>query len=172
MSALLPGSGEMRAGRHAFPVRVYYEDTDAGGIVYHANFLRFAERARSEFLRLIGWEHAGMTASHGLGFAVRRCEVDFLRPARLDDSLVVETTLLAMGGATLDARQVIGPASGIQADGLLAEIRILADIRLRLALITAAGRPGRIPAALRAAILPFLSASSPSEQKVTPSHAR
>ena len=90
---------------HRYPVRVYYEDTDAGGIVYHANYLRFAERGRTEALRDLGVPHAEMSALHGLFFMVRRIKVDYLAPARLDDSLVVETTTLAIGAATVDLRQ-------------------------------------------------------------------
>ena len=90
---------------HRYPVRVYYEDTDAGGIVYHANYLRFAERGRTEALRDLGVPHAEMSALHGLFFMVRRIKVDYLAPARLDDSLIVETTTLAVGGATVELRQ-------------------------------------------------------------------
>ena len=69
---------------HRHPVRVYYDDTDAGGIVYHANYLRFAERGRTEALRELGVPHAAMSAEHGLFFMVRRIKVDYLAPARLD----------------------------------------------------------------------------------------
>src|SRR3954466_4838229 len=92
---------------HRFGVRVYYEDTDAGGVVYHANYLRFAERARTEALRDVGVPHAEMTAQHGLFFMVRRVKVDYLAPARLDDSLVVVTRPLAVRAASVELRQAI-----------------------------------------------------------------
>jgi acyl-CoA thioester hydrolase len=88
---------------HHHPIRVYYEDTDAGGVVYYANYLRFAERARTEFMREAGADHAGMLRDTGLSFFVRRCEVDYLKPARLDDFLQVETQIINVGGASLEA---------------------------------------------------------------------
>jgi acyl-CoA thioester hydrolase len=90
---------------HHYRTRVYYEDTDAGGIVYHANYLRFAERARTEALRDIGVPHAEMTEQHGLFFMVRRVKLDYLAPARLDDSLLVATTTLVVAGASVELRQ-------------------------------------------------------------------
>jgi acyl-CoA thioester hydrolase len=136
-------SQKMKA--HHYPVRVYYEDTDAGGIVYHANYLRFAERGRTEALRDLGVPHAEMSALHGLFFMVRRIKVDYLAPARLDDSLVVETTTLAVGGATVDLRQDVVRAGD---DALLA--------RLELQLVCGRisdQRPARIPPRWREAML-------------------
>ena len=120
---------------HRHSVRVYYDDTDAGGIVYHANYLRFAERGRTEALREMGAPHADMTALHGLFFMVRRIKVDYLAPARLDDSLVVETTTLAVGAATVELRQ------DIMRDSVL-----LARIEVQLVCgRNADQRPARIP---------------------------
>jgi acyl-CoA thioester hydrolase len=97
-------------GRHCYALRVYYEDTDAGGIVYHATYLRFAERARTEALRDLGVPHAELLHNFNMMFVVRRVEVDYLRPARVDDSLVVETEVLAVAGASADLRQTVqGP---------------------------------------------------------------
>ena len=97
-------------GRHRYTVRVYYEDTDAGGVVYHANYLRFAERARTEALRDMGIPHAELVERHRVMFVVRRAEVDYLRAARPDDSLVIETAALEVGGATVVLRQTVcGP---------------------------------------------------------------
>ncbi|MGH7094988.1 MAG: YbgC/FadM family acyl-CoA thioesterase, partial [Stellaceae bacterium] len=79
----------MGAAGHRFPVRVYYEDTDAGGVVYHANYLRFAERARTELLRSIGFSHSRSHAESGIRFVVRRCMVEYRAAARLDDALTV-----------------------------------------------------------------------------------
>lgn len=130
---------------HRYPVRVYYEDTDAGGIVYHANYLRFAERGRTEALRDLGVPHAEMSALHGLFFMVRRIKVDYLAPARLDDSLVVETTTLAVGAATVELRQDVVRAGD---EVLLARI----ELQLVCGRISDQ-RPARIPPRWREAML-------------------
>jgi acyl-CoA thioester hydrolase len=136
-------SHKMKA--HRYPVRVYYEDTDAGGIVYHANYLRFAERGRTEALRDLGVPHAEMSALHGLFFMVRRIKVDYLAPARLDDSLVVETTTLAVGAATVELRQDVVRAGD---EVLLARI----ELQLVCGRISDQ-RPARIPPRWREAML-------------------
>jgi acyl-CoA thioester hydrolase len=124
---------------HSLPLRVYYEDTDAAGMVYHANYLKFAERGRSEMLRSLGFPHRKLRAEEGVGFAVRRCLVDYLAPARLEDALVVETTLTDIGAATLQVRQQI------RRDG-----ELLADLDILVACIGRDGRPRRLPSVLRA----------------------
>src|SRR4051794_25970272 len=86
---------------HTMPLRVYYEDTDAGGIVYHANFLKFAERARIEMMRGLGFAHSGLAAETGIVLTVRRVGADYLLPARLDDLLSIETRIIEIGGARL-----------------------------------------------------------------------
>jgi acyl-CoA thioester hydrolase len=126
---------------HSLPLRVYYEDTDAGGIVYHANYLKFAERGRSEMLRSLGFPHRKLAAEDGVGFAVRRCAVEYLAPARLEDALVVDTTLVELGAATLSLRQQIRRGG-----------ELLADLDVQVACIGRDGRPRRVPAALRAAM--------------------
>ncbi len=107
-------------GRHRYTVRVYYEDTDAGGIVYHATYLRFAERARTEALRDLGIPHAELLRNCNLMFVVRRVEVDYLRSARVDNSLVVETEVLQAGGASAALRQTVrgpqGPCAVLMAE--------------------------------------------------------
>jgi len=118
-------------------VRVYYEDTDAAGIVYHANYLRFAERARTEWLRRSGLTHPQLIERHGCQFAVRRCSLDFRRPARLDDLLTVRTRLLRSGGARIELAQ----------DVLRGE-ELLVGLTVELALLDRAGRPRRVPPAL------------------------
>jgi acyl-CoA thioester hydrolase len=90
-----------------WPVRVYYEDTDAGGVVYHANYLRFLERARTEWLRALGFEQDHMAQEHGVIFAVRSVQIDYLRPARFNDALLVRTRLAKAGRASLDFLQQI-----------------------------------------------------------------
>ena len=99
--------------RHRYAVRVYYEDTDAGGIVYHATYLRYAERARTEALRDLGVPHAELVQWCNRMFVVRRVEVDYLRAARVDDSLVVETEVLTVGAASATLRQAVRGAGGV-----------------------------------------------------------
>lgn len=138
-------SQKMKGHRHR--VRVYYQDTDVGGTVYHANYLNFAERGRTEALRDLGVPHAEMSALHGLFFMVRRIKVDYLAPARVDDSLVVETTTLAVGAATVELRQdVVRPDDG--GETLLARLELqLVSVR------TSDQRPARIPPRWREAML-------------------
>jgi acyl-CoA thioester hydrolase len=92
---------------HRFCTRVYYEDTDLAGIVYYANYLKFIERARTEWVTSLGVDQMALKARDGVVFAVRRIEADFLRPARFGDDLVVETTLQSLGGARLVLEQVV-----------------------------------------------------------------
>jgi acyl-CoA thioester hydrolase len=91
---------------------VYYEDTDAGGVVYHANYLKFMERARSEWLRAIGYEQDVLRGEHGVLFAVTRVHVDFVRPARFNDLLTVGVRMLRLGRASLDLDQEVSGGAG------------------------------------------------------------
>ena len=84
-----------------FPIRVYYEDTDAGGVVYYANYLRYFERARTEWLRTLGFEQDELMRTRRIAFAARSVEVDYLKPARLDDELTILTTLIKLGRAQM-----------------------------------------------------------------------
>ena len=97
-------AGRITGGVHVLPVRVYYEDTDAGGVVYHANYLRYCERGRSDFLRLLGIDQTAMADAI---FVVRRMACEFIRPARLDDLLEVETRYLEGAGARLELDQQV-----------------------------------------------------------------
>lgn len=100
--------GEIKDGTFCFPARVYYEDTDAGGIVYYANYLRFAERARTEFIRALGCTQVeALEADDSFGFAVRKCEIEYLKPAVLDDLLIVSAKVSKIGGASLEIEQEI-----------------------------------------------------------------
>ena len=130
-----------RAAPHRLPVRVYYEDTDAGGIVYHSNYLKYAERGRTELLRDAGFEHADLMRVYGAGFAVRRCTLEFVKPALLDDALTVETEVARMRGASVEMRQRI-----------LRETTLVADVEIHVALIDRQGRPMRLPEPLAAAM--------------------
>lgn len=130
---------------HVYPVRVYFEYTDAGGIVYYVNYLKFAERARTEMLRLLGKEQDAMLRENGVGFAVRSCHVDYFRPARLDDTLEVHSRTTEVAGASLRVNQKI-----------LRKDDLLADITVRLAVMTRDGRPTRLPAEIRDALAPHV----------------
>lgn len=96
----------------SLPLRVYYEDTDAAGIVYHANFLKFMERARTEWLRQLGFEQDRIAREHGIGFVVRSATLDFRRPARFNDALVATAALVRLGRASIDVRQEVLDAAG------------------------------------------------------------
>jgi len=137
-------------GRHVYALRVYYEDTDAGGVVYYANYLRFAERARTEALRALGIPHAELVEQFSLMFVVRRAEMDYLRPARLDDSLVVGTEVEEVGGASVRLRQTTAAADGTA----------LTIVRVQLACVSPGGeRPRRIPARWRAGLRSMMAAT-------------
>lgn len=139
MTDLSPASGLIADGTHRLPVRVYYEDTDAGGIVYHAGYLRFFERGRSECLRLLGIDHAARQQDPDprarAGFAVRRAEIDYFVPAVLDDALIISTTIAHVGAAYVDVRQAV-----------LRDEVVLVRAALRVALVDWQGRPCRLPA--------------------------
>lgn len=123
---------------YRFGLRVYYEDTDLAGIVYYANYLKFIERGRSEWVRSIGVDQDRLKRDGGMVFVVRRVDADFLTPARYDDILTVETDVVKLGASTvsLDQRVMRGGDVCFRA-------------RVMLALINDAGRPVRIPAELR-----------------------
>ena len=125
-------------------MRVYYEDTDAAGIVYYANYLRFAERARTEMLRLAGINQSEMRSTYGLGFVVRDCSLEYRKPARLDDVLTVRTQVTNLGAASLQARQAI-----------TREDDCLARLDLRCACVDDEGHPVRIPSSLRQVLEPL-----------------
>lgn len=131
------------AGPHVYNLRVYFEDTDAGGIVYHASYLRFAERARTECLRDLGMPHAELMERHRLIFVVRRVEVDYLRSARLDDVLAVATSVAALGGASVTLDQLVSVGGETSA-------------ALRVVLVCmrqSDGKPVRIPEPWRSAFV-------------------
>jgi acyl-CoA thioester hydrolase len=137
--------GEIRDGRHVLLVRVYYEDTDFTGIVYHANYLRYMERGRTNYLRLIGADHralfeAAQQEAPGFAFVVRSMNIDFLRPARMDDVLEVVTEPEEVRGASVTLRQRV-----MRGEELLAEAGV------RVAFISG-GRARPIPKPLRVAM--------------------
>ena len=126
---------------HLFALRVYYEDTDLAGIVYYANYLKFIERARTEWVRALGVDQGRLRAGQGVVFAVRRIEADYLRPAKFDDELVIETRLVALTGARIVLEQVVvrGPA------------RLFVAV-VTLVCLAQAGAAVRLPDALRRAL--------------------
>ncbi len=140
--------GAMVDGAHQFSLRIYYEDTDAGGVVYYANYLKFAERARTEMLRLAGVPHERLRENTGASFAVSRCQVDYLRPAKLGDEIWVSTRLTSLCGASAEMEQIVG-----RGDARLARVAI------RLAFVSSEGKPTRLPPSLRNALTPLLVSS-------------
>ena len=129
---------------HNFAIRVYYEDTDLAGIVYYANYLKFIERGRSEWVRALGVDQTKLRAERGMVFAVRRVEADYLRPARFDDALHVTTELLLIGGARIELRQEV----------LRGAERLFAAL-VTLVCLTDSGQPARVPPDIRAALQPL-----------------
>ena len=134
-------SGRIEAGRHILPVRVYFEDTDFSGVVYHGSYIRFMERGRTDFLRLAGIGHEALAAGalgEPLAFAVRRMTVEFLRPARIDDVLEVETRISEVAGARIVLGQAIRRGE---------EMLVAAEVTV--AMINGAGAARRLPQAVR-----------------------
>src|ERR1700712_3181571 len=140
---------------HRYSLRVYYEDTDAGGVVYHANYLRYAERARTEALRDAGIPHADLVERFRLMFMVHRAEIDYVRPAMLDDRLVVETETMDVGGATVSLRQTVRGPNGV-----------CATLRIKLACVRIGGnKPARIPPPWREAMAALPGKATPGAGK-------
>ena len=123
---------------HEFPVRVYYEDTDMGGIVYYANYLRYIERARSDWVRTLGVDQNAMREGDGVVFVVRRVEADYLNPAKFDDALLVRTVVKAVTGVRL-----------IMGQEVLRGADLLFRAEVTVVCIGADGAPARRPANIR-----------------------
>lgn len=142
-------AGRIEGDTHVLPVRVYFEDTDCGGVVYHANFLKFCERGRSDFIRLLGIEATSL-ADPAKGepaiFVVRRVEIDYLKPGRMDDVLEVVTSCAEIGSASLVLQQ------DICRDGTL-----LARAKVTVVLVSQAGKPQRLGALVRSALQRFVN---------------
>ncbi|MGK7651759.1 tol-pal system-associated acyl-CoA thioesterase [Roseovarius sp. B08] len=123
---------------HAFPIRVYYEDTDMAGIVYYANYLKYIERARSDWVRGLGIDQNAMRREDGVVFAVRRVEADYHHPAKFDDELVVNTTVVTVTGARLVMEQKV-----LRGDELVFSAQVT------IVCINDTGQPARLPANIR-----------------------
>lgn len=116
VKSLTPARGELSGKEFLLPVRVYYEDTDAEGIVYYANYLKFAERCRSEFLRFLGGhQQEDLQSEDRVGWVVRHCEIDYLKSAVLDDDLIVSCQVVKVGHASIVIHQEIRRESEILA---------------------------------------------------------
>ena len=130
--------------RHVLPVRVYFEDTDAGGIAYHASFIRWCERGRTDFLRLLGTDSRrlidGSASLEPAAFVVRRMNCDFLRPARMDDVLLVETRVKELGGASVTLLQAV-----------VRDDRPVFEAEVTVVLVAVSGKPLRLSSAIRSA---------------------
>jgi acyl-CoA thioester hydrolase len=138
-------AGRLIAGGHVLPVRVYFEDTDFSGVVYHGAYIRFMERGRSDFLRLLGVGHDALDRGEmgePLAFAVRRIAVEYLRPARIDDVLEIETLPGELGGARIVLSQTVRRGD-----------EILVTAQVTVVMINGEGRARRIPDAVRAVLL-------------------
>jgi len=132
--------------RHVLPVRVYFEDTDAGGVVYHASYVRFCERGRTDFLRLLGTDARrlidGSENREPAAFVVRRMSFDFIRPARMDDLLEIETHVKEIGGASVTLIQTVTRGG-----------QRIAEAEVTVVLISVSGKPLRLSEAVRNAFL-------------------
>ena len=169
MSSELPRSGVFRDGQHLYPVRIYYEDTDAAGLVYYVNYFKYAERARTEMLRNLGFEQERLRTESGLIFVVRHATADYRLAGRLDDDLTVATRMTGSGAATLDLAQEIRRQEAI-----------LVALEFQIACVGSGGRPQRLPAELRAALDSVSSSATAAAHRsssiqpsgVNPQHAR
>lgn len=121
-----------------WPVRVYYEDTDTGGVVYYANYFKFAERARTELLRKAGVSQENLSQVWGYHFVVRRCQAEFILPARLDDELVISTHITGLSAAAIDFYQEIKRESVVTA-----------QVSSQIVCVNSKGRPQRLPSEIR-----------------------
>lgn len=130
---------------HSIDLRVYYADTDAGGIVYHANYLNFAERGRTELLRAAGFDHQALLADPGILFVVRRLEAEYLKTARLDDVLTVKTAIKSMNNASFLMKQTI-----------FCHDSVVFSMDVTLVCVTTAGKPTRLPDSMRERFQPFV----------------
>jgi len=130
---------------HLYPVHIFYEDTDFSGVVYHANYLRFLERARSSFLNLLGITHANLWDEHELAFTIRKVAIEYKSPAKVDDHLVIHTTYDHLKGARLLISQ-----------SCFREETLIVKAEIEAACITASGKPVRSPEFLKNELGPYL----------------
>ena len=146
-----PPSGLIDGTTHRFAVRAYFEDTDLSGVVYHANYLRWFERARSDFVRLLGIDQRAVNEAGEGAFAVADLAIRYLAPARLDDGVLIETTCTELGAASCRMHQRAFRVDGREGGPLLAEAQ------LRVGFVSPDGRPRRMPQAWREAFSRIVS---------------
>jgi len=142
-------AGRIEGETHILPIRVYFEDTDCAGVVYHANFIKFCERGRSDFIRLLGLDHQGLAnpeRGEPAVFVVRRIEIDYLKPGRMDDLLEIVTSCAEIGSASLVLQQDVRRGSGL-----------LVRARVTVVLVSQTGKPQRIGALVRDRLQPFVN---------------
>jgi acyl-CoA thioester hydrolase len=143
----LKGLGRFEAKSHILPISVYYEDTDLSGVVYHANYLRYMERGRTEFFRMAGISKMeGLDEAEPTAWAIRRVTVDYHRPARLDDIIEVHSTLVGLSGARLTAIQ-----------NIICGERLLVEGRIEACITTLTGKPRRLPRNVQETLAPFIT---------------
>jgi acyl-CoA thioester hydrolase len=148
---MTPTAGAFEGREHVLPIRVYYEDTDFTGVVYHANYVRYFERGRSDFLRVAGVSHADLLAREDpLAFVVTRMEIDFRGPARIDDALEVRTTYDTVRGPRLSISQRVMRGSAL-----------IARAQVEAACISLDGRPRKPPKGLVETLSPWFSPATP-----------
>jgi acyl-CoA thioester hydrolase len=146
--SLLNGLGSFDGKTHVLPISIYYEDTDLSGMVYHANYLRYMERGRTEFFRLSGISKmAGLEEDEPTAWTIRSIQVDYHRPARLDDVIHVRTTLIGLSGARMKAIQLVTCGETLLVKG-----------RIEACITTLTGKPRRLPKNLQQTLAPFLVA--------------
>ena len=143
-------AGRIEGAKHILPIRVYHEDTDFTGLVYHANYLKFCERGRSDFVRLTGISQTdlfeGERKKEPAAFVVRHMDVDFLRPARMDDVLEIITSVAGIGGAVMTLVQEV------TRDGV-----VLARLRVKIVLVSSSGKPRRLGELVTSALERFVN---------------
>jgi len=132
----------------SWPVRVYYEDTDSGGVVYYANYLKFMERARTELLRSFGFQQDQLQQELGIIFAVRSANIQYMKPARFNDELNVITSITSLRKASVLFKQTVQLASSLQNDNVAGAVLAEADIKIAC-LKTETFKPESIPASIK-----------------------
>jgi acyl-CoA thioester hydrolase len=150
-------AGRIEGDVHILPIRVYYEDTDFSGAIYHANYLKFCERARSDYLRLFGVHHHELhwhETEGSMGFVVRRMACEFLKPARIDDLLEVETRFRELAGARMELDQIVKRGE-----------ETLFAAAVTAALVGRDGRPRRVPRQMMDALKTLLPRTPPASSQ-------
>jgi len=137
--------GRFEGKIHILPIRIYYEDTDLSGVVYHANYLRFMERGRSEYFYALGVKVAGLDDPEPTAWALRKVELEYIRPARVGDLVEVHTKAITLTGVRMTAEQTITCRGNVLTRGFV-----------EACIMTLAGKPRRIPAEIRDKLQPFL----------------